>query len=157
MFAEEGGKKYTYTYCDEGLKKIAHPQEYLPLSTPSPIPPNSKANHYIGEHYEKLWRAAENLSHLCELNRKFLLGGIPETPYHGGPIDPETIPLVESLLKLHDFQLVTESSQPYEHSAFKLREEWAERQQRPFVSFIMPREHGRSFFEMLKKRPELVV
>jgi len=123
------------------------------ISTPSyrdkvyPKPPC----HHIGEHYEKLWRAAEDLSHLCELNRKFLLGEIPETPYHGGPIDPETIPLVESLLKLHDFQLVADSSQPYEHSAFKLGEEWIERQQRPFVSFIMPREHGRSFFEMLKQ------
>jgi len=38
MFAEEGGKKYTYTYCDEGVKKIAHPQEYLTLSTPHQSP-----------------------------------------------------------------------------------------------------------------------
>jgi hypothetical protein len=37
MFAEEGGKKYTYTYCalDKGVKKIVHPQEYLLLGTSS--------------------------------------------------------------------------------------------------------------------------
>jgi hypothetical protein len=65
---------------------------------------------------------------------------------------------VENLLKLHDFRLVTDNSQPYEHMrAFKTGKEWAECQQRPYVSFIMPREHGRSFFKMLKKRPELVV
>ncbi|KAK0514279.1 hypothetical protein JMJ35_002896 [Cladonia borealis] len=69
----------------------------------------------LGEHYDKLWRAAKDFSDLCALNRKFILSEIPCTPYHLGPLDDETIPLMKSLLKLHDLRLLTDSSQPYEH------------------------------------------
>ena len=94
------------------------------------------------------------------LNQKFLLGEIPETPYHGGKIDDETIPLVESLLRIHDFQLLTDNSQPYEHQRrSKFDDEWVEYEQRPYVSFTMPGLHGRSleFFALLKHRPEIMV
>ena len=94
------------------------------------------------------------------LNQKFLLGEIPVTPYHGGKIDDETIPLVESLLRIHDFQLLTDNSQPYEHQRrSKFDDEWAEYEQRPYVSFTMPGLHGRSleFFASLKHRPEIMV
>jgi hypothetical protein len=44
MFAEERGKKFTYTYRDrDGVEKMAHPQEYLPLSTSSPAALNAKS------------------------------------------------------------------------------------------------------------------
>ena len=94
------------------------------------------------------------------LNQKFLLGEIPETPYHGGKIDDETIPLVESLLRIHDFQLLTDCSQPYEYQRpYKFSDGWAEYEQRPYVSFTMPGLHGRSleFFASLKHRPEIMV
>jgi hypothetical protein len=162
MFAEERGKKFTYTYRGgDGVEKIAHPQEYPPLSTQLTSRfERKKLTIEPGEHYEELWEAATDFSHLWALNRKFLLGEIPETPYHAGPIDDETIPLVEGLLKLHDFRLLTDGSQPYEHQhAFRLGEEWAEYQQRPYVTFTMPGEDGQGleFFKRLKKRPEIVV
>ena len=94
------------------------------------------------------------------LNQKFLLGEIPETPYYGGKINDETIPLVESLLRIHDFQLLTDNGQPYEHQRpSKFGDEWAEYEQRPYVSFTMPGLDGRSleFFSSLKHRPEILV
>jgi hypothetical protein len=42
MFAEEGGKKYTYTYGDKGVEKITHPQEYLGLCISSLLLMNAK-------------------------------------------------------------------------------------------------------------------
>ena len=60
-----------------------------------------------------------NFSDLITLNRKFLLGQIPETLYYCGQIDEETIPLVPGLLKLHDFGLFTIGSQPYDHEINK--------------------------------------
>jgi hypothetical protein len=67
---------------------------------------------------------------------------------------------VEGLLKLHDFRLLTDGSQPYEHGrAYELGNEWTEYQQRPYIAFIMPGENGQclEFFERLKKRSEIVV
>ena len=72
----------------------------------------------------------------------------------------ETIPLVEGLLKLHDFQLLTDGSQPYEHErTFEEDGKWTEYQQRPFVTFTMPGQdsHGLEFFKRLQKRSEIVV
>jgi hypothetical protein len=81
------------------------------------------------------------------------------TPYYLGPLDDETIPLVKSLLKLHDFRLLTDGSQPYQHQYGRRGENWFEYEQRPTVSFVMSGEdgHGLEFFERLKKRPEVVV
>lgn len=107
----------------------------------------------------KLWDAARNFSELIALNRKFLSGQISEAPYHGGPIDEETIPLRPSLLKLHNFGLITISSQPYYYWVDQSDNGWAEIQQNPYLSFFMS---GRDvpyleFFEKLKERVDIVV
>jgi hypothetical protein len=87
------------------------------------------------------------------------LGQIPITPYHCGPVDEETIPLVPGLLKLHEFALLTIGSQPYEQSVYESGKNWSEYQQRPFIIFIMPGKNALSleFFERLKKRADIVV
>jgi hypothetical protein len=106
-----------------------------------------------------LWRTAKDFSDLITLNQKFLSGQIPKTPYHGGPIDEETIPLLPGLLKLHDFGLFTICSQPYEQDVYESGKKWSEYQQRPFISFIMPGKDGLSleFFKRLKERAADVV
>lgn len=112
------------------------------------------------EHSEKLWTAATNFSQLCSLNRKFLLGKMAQTPYHFGPIDDETIPLVQPLLELHDFGLLTIGSQPYDHDfCYEEGTGWVERQQRPFVDFLMSGDDGQylKFFQALTKRAEIAV
>ena len=121
-----------------------------------------EANLCIVNHFSKLWRAAKDFSEVCELNRKFVKGEIGQTPYCGGALSSESAPLVEGLLKLHDFQLITDCSQPYEHS-YKENEDktyWIERLQRPYVTFIMQGGDGSKapeFFKMLKKRLEIII
>lgn len=66
---------------------------------------------------------------------------------------------MNGLLKLHEFGLITDNSQPYQHKgAFKLGKKVAEYQQRPYVSFMMPSsDRSLKFFAMLRNRPEIVV
>ena len=119
-----------------------------------------EANSREGEHFGKLWKAAKDFSEILDLNRKFLLGEIPETPYHGGPVADETLPLIGGLLELHDFRLLTDGSQPYEHRRGRNNTyRYVEFQQRPYVSFLVPGDNDQvlEFFEMLKSRSEIVV
>ena len=107
----------------------------------------------------KFWEAAEDFSQLLGLNRKFLSGQIPGAPYHRGPIDKETNPLLFDLLKLHDFGLLTTRSQPYRYEVIPSDKEWTEVQQNPYVSFAMPGQDTLylEFFEKLRERADIVV
>lgn len=41
------------------------------------------------------WEACTTYTAMLQLNRDFLRGRLPCTPYHRGAIEPETIPLLE--------------------------------------------------------------
>ena len=106
------------------------------------------------------WIAVQEFTELLVLNRKFLQGEILETPYYCAPIDEETLPLVEGLLKVHDLGLLTYSSQPYQDDrCFRVGEDWADYQQRPFLSFLVADKDGLGLelFRKLQERPEIVV
>lgn len=84
---------------------------------------------------------------MLQLNRDFLRGRSPCTPYHIGAIDSETTPLLSGLLRLHDYGLLTVQSQPSKHTdphfcpAFDRTgspEGWYEYRQRAFVDFLIP-------------------
>lgn len=66
---------------------------------------------------------------------------------------------MNGLLILHDFGLITDNGQPYQHDrAFKLGKKKAEYQQRPSVSFMIPSgDQSLKFFAMLRNRQEIVV
>lgn len=100
----------------------------------------------------RFWTLTENFF--------FLKKEIPETPYHIGPVEDETLPLIDGLLRLHDFRLLTDGSQPYEHQCVRnVDQEYVEYQQRPYVSFLMAGENDQAlkFFEMLKSQSEIAV
>jgi hypothetical protein len=62
---------------------------------------------------EKLWKGAMNFSCNTNLNRKFLLGQIPTTSYHCGPIYEETMLLIPCSIEYYtilDYLLLTTSS-----------------------------------------------
>ncbi|KAH7418732.1 hypothetical protein BKA64DRAFT_763361 [Cadophora sp. MPI-SDFR-AT-0126] len=125
MFFNKDGRNYTYIFNRETGQKvqITHPQHEISL----------------GRQTEIFWRTAKNFSDLITLDRKFLLGQIPETPYHHGQIFEETIPLVPGLLKLHDFGLFTIDSQPSGCGVDKRD-----------IAYL-------EFFEKLKERADIVV
>jgi hypothetical protein len=61
---------------------------------------------------ETLYREASTFKNLVCLNIAFLKGIITETPYHVGPIDNETIPLLSQLIQLNKKGFLSTSGQP---------------------------------------------
>lgn len=61
---------------------------------------------------ETLYREATTFKNLVCLNIAFLKGILTETPYHVGPIDNETIPLLSQLIQLNKKGFLSTSGQP---------------------------------------------
>ncbi|KAJ5704384.1 hypothetical protein N7536_000073 [Penicillium majusculum] len=105
------------------------------------------------------WNNSTGFTALLELNKKFLRGSITSSPYHYGPIEEETLSLVPSLLKLHEWQIFTWSSQPYlrerkRGDEGKLYDHW----QRPFISFIVAEKNNpRRLFQELRRKKDIKV
>jgi hypothetical protein len=105
------------------------------------------------------WNNSTGFTALLELNKKFLRGEISSSPYHYGPIEEETHSLVPSLLKLHERQIFTWSSQPYlrerkRGDSGKFYDHW----QRPFISFIVAEKNNpRRLFQELKRNRDIKV
>ena len=104
----------------------------------APVPRNQ------AEEIEAQWEACTTYSAMLQLNRDYLHGRLPRTPYMGN-LDPETAPLLSGLLQLHDYGLLTVQSQPNEHTDPHFRpafqhspEGWYEFRQRAFLDFLMP-------------------
>lgn len=102
---------------------------------------------YQADEVDAQWKASTTYTAMLQLNRDFLLGRLPCTPYHNGAIDSETTPLLKGLLRLHDYGLLTVESQPSKYTephfrpAFDRRYSsagWYEFRQRAFVEFLMP-------------------
>lgn len=55
------------------------------------------------------WDDVKSFGDLIELNKRFISGEIPFTPYHGGPIEEPT--LIPNLLRLHDHGILTVDGQ----------------------------------------------
>jgi hypothetical protein len=58
------------------------------------------------------WRQAATLADLGDLTAQWLEGRRTDYPCYGGPVDPETVLLVESLAEINRLGLVTIFSQP---------------------------------------------
>ena len=104
------------------------------------------------------WETAETFPDLITLNRRYLQGDIPTTPYHCGPIEEETHQLVSGLLRLHDFGILTYQSQPYERSTGRNDGKYYEHWQKPFICFVMENaSNPLNLLKNLKKRPGITV
>lgn len=69
--------------------------------------------------HRRLWREAGSYAELCGLMARFCDGELLEWPGHGGPRDPETVEIAESLVHANLRGFLTVCSQPgvYEESA----------------------------------------
>lgn len=110
-------------------------------------------------HLEVRWKNAQTFCELLNLNKEFLSGMSHVTPYHVGPIDPETIPLVPGLLKLHKLRIFTVSSQPFEQTDGDHNgEEYYDHWQKPFLELVMAgNDQPVKLFKKLREYPGLAV
>lgn len=61
---------------------------------------------------EDAYRAAKSFDDLCRINVQFLNGTYDHTAYHCGPVDDETIPLLDDLCLVNSLGFYTYSGQP---------------------------------------------
>lgn len=96
------------------------------------------------------YRSVRTYDDLLHLNVEFIQGRLPMTPYHCGPLNDETLPMVEDLVRLHAFGFLSISSQPARMDAepvFVPRtwlsngklcgNWWVQLKQRPFIEGYM--------------------
>lgn len=92
------------------------------------------------------WLDIRNYEDLVYVSGAFVAGKIRETPYHAGPLEDESIPLIPELITLHRYGLVTVNSQPAtdDENQFTLNNRehpngyYYDERQRPYVEFFMP-------------------
>ncbi|KAI4271615.1 MAG: hypothetical protein LQ337_005885 [Flavoplaca oasis] len=84
------------------------------------------------------WLALHNYQDALNLNQAYIRGEIP------GPLDAETGDLVPGLLRLHEYGLLTHSSQPFKPVQREHRNQnggwWQEWRQRPYITFLAPQQ-----------------
>ena len=61
---------------------------------------------------ESVFSSVKSYDDLIKANVAFLQGKVRRTPYHCGPIDNETIPLVEDLVKINNYGFISTNGQP---------------------------------------------
>ncbi|CAD6568545.1 MAG: hypothetical protein ASARMPRED_001856 [Alectoria sarmentosa] len=90
------------------------------------------------------WHEVDNYAAAIRLNRSYLLGETWSTIYSCGLINAETLPLVEGLLRLHDFRILTFSGQPQLRETPELitvygKSFWYGTKQRAYLDLLVPR------------------
>lgn len=98
----------------------------------------------------KEWSEAKSYEDLLDLNRAFLRGDREICAYHMGPVYFETMPSLPTLLRLHDFGILTTNSQPskvsgpeYDQCSCCPKVSWFWTKQRAFLSFLIPTDDNR--------------
>ncbi|KAF2450174.1 hypothetical protein P171DRAFT_468584 [Karstenula rhodostoma CBS 690.94] len=90
---------------------------------------------------EALWMSAPEWGCLVKANRAFMEGKLHCTPYHMGPIFPETKADLADFLFLHDYGIITTDSQAWMQEEVKQGSFWIQERQRPYVCLSFPTQH----------------
>jgi hypothetical protein len=97
---------------------------------------------------------------ICNLTAEWLAGSKTENPWHGDSVDPETVPLLESLIKINNLGLNTVEGQPgtciYDEWSAYLDCKYDEMQRGYLVGFLDAR-YLRDFIAKIREHPVVVV
>ena len=108
---------------------------------------------------------AKTYKDVIAANVLFLEGKLNRSPYHFGPIDKETVPIVNNLVQLNQYGLITVQSQPaiskvgfinktwYVHGE-QMGNWWYASEQRPFVEGYLPIDDLTGFLTFMKSQPD---
>ncbi|KAK3617927.1 hypothetical protein LTR56_024974 [Elasticomyces elasticus] len=91
------------------------------------------------------WRTAKSYADIIKLNCAFLVGEREFSPYHMGPPYAETTPAIPTLIRLHDYGILTTNSQPsktvgpyWKQCNCCPKRSWFQSRQRAFLTFLIP-------------------
>jgi hypothetical protein len=84
------------------------------------------------------FRKITTFQELIDANVQFLEGKIHRTPYHCAPVDDETLPMIDDLVKLNKLGCITITSQPAVDETYYKNQKWLQLQQKSFLEGYMP-------------------
>jgi len=88
------------------------------------------------------WAGVSTYSQLVSTNEQFVQGKLASAPYHRGPLEPDSLPLVDDLLGLHALGVLTVGGQ-----GGLVEPEWV---QKPYISLVVPKsQEAKRFTEAL--------
>jgi hypothetical protein len=100
--------------------------------------------------------AVRSYQDLIDANFAFLSGKLDSTPYHGGPVGTETVPLLGNLRKINQSGFVTIEGQPalceYNELAMNGRKRY-DQEQKSHLGGFLPIQQAVDFVGFMKKRP----
>jgi hypothetical protein len=99
----------------------------------------NEINRVMAAHVLPVWSNIQTYGDLIKVNLLFLNGKLKMTPYHLGPIDPETFPFLTKLRKINKMGFVTVNSQPGTCKEFDSTEETYLKEQRAFLQGFFSR------------------
>jgi len=93
---------------------------------------------FMRQTFNTIWYTRD-YGQLLYLNKLFIKGLLPATPYHLGPLHDDSVPLVQKLLRIHDYGLFTTDGQGALHKTGHNAKssEFYEIQQKPYISFYV--------------------
>ena len=102
---------------------------------------------------------------LQDVNILFLQGKLKKTPYHLGPVDEETIPLLENLITINDLGFISVMGQPaldeikFVDRTWKLNGQicgnwWYQLRQRSVIEGYLPKAYLDLFLEFMVNQPD---
>jgi hypothetical protein len=104
---------------------------------------------------------------LQDSNILFLEGGLNRTPYHHGPVDPETIPLLNDLVNINDLGFISVMGQPALNDVKFVDKTWTipgssqirgnwwyQVMQRSFIEGYLPKAYLETFIEFMDTQPD---
>lgn len=102
---------------------------------------------------------------LQDVNILFLQGVLKKTPYHYGPIDDETIPLLEKLVTINDLGFISVMGQPaldeikfvdrtWERNGQIYGNWWYHVQQKSMIEGYLPKAYVEEFIDFMSNQPD---
>jgi hypothetical protein len=95
------------------------------------------------------WMRIQEFADLQEVMVRFIDGELTTTPWHGGPLDPESTPLVDALRAINTLGFVTENSQPGVGSPGLFG--FVSLRQRAWVRGMIPSKRGREVIRAMEQ------
>jgi hypothetical protein len=127
---------------------------------------NDLINKFGHDNPDIVYQNVSSFQDLQETNIAFLNGKIKRTPYHLAPIDKETIPLIDKLVKINKYGFLSTCGQPVEITRGKyIKKQWTDYfgnkcgnwfydcQQKSYITGIMESDYVDKLISFLVTKP----
>jgi hypothetical protein len=111
------------------------------------------------------WSDARTFADLVVLNVRFLRGKLKETPYHGAPVDEETVPLLPKLIRINQLGFVSTQGHPADRESGRYKQsnpffkkgmrEYYIYEQKSFIEGILLKSRAASFVNFMRARKDV--